>query len=94
MSGFNKFAGEGQGKFIMLLLPKKKVKPLLKKKLVPSEKVTPIKEVEKGTNILNYMEAPVHTIHRNSFDNFQGQSTGSTSWFYLDREWLKESFNT
>ena len=34
---------------------KKKVAPLPKEKVDPSQKVTPSEEVEKGTNILNYM---------------------------------------
>ena len=42
---------------------------------MPSDKVIPSEEVEKGTNILNYMEESVHIICRKHLDNFQGQST-------------------
>ena len=33
-------------------------------------------------------------IRRNNLYNFQGHSTGSTGWFNLDREWLKEKVST
>ena len=56
---------------------------------MPSEKFTPIEEVEKGTNILNNMEEPVHTIFRKDLDNFQGQYTGPTGGFNIYHEWLK-----
>ena len=46
MSGVNKFYVEGQGKFIILLLPKTKVTPMPKKKVVKSENVTPSEEVD------------------------------------------------
>ena len=75
MSGVNKFAGEGQGKIHHVFVARRKVAPLPKKKVVPSEKVTPSEEVEKGTNILNDMEEPVHTIRKKDLDNFQGRST-------------------
>ena len=39
----------------MPLLLKKKLTPLLKKKVVTSEKVTPIEEVDKGTKNLDDM---------------------------------------
>ena len=68
----------------MSLLPKKKVAPFLKKKLVPSEKITPSEEFEKGTNPLNYMEEPVHKIHIKDLDKFKGNSTESTGWFNPD----------
>ena len=55
-------------KFIMLLFTKKKVEPLPKIKVVPSEKFTPSEEFEKGNNVLNAMEYPVHTIHRKDLD--------------------------
>ena len=69
----------------MSLLPKK-VAPFLKKKIVPSEKVTPSEEDEKGTNILNSMGEPVQTIRRNYLDKFQGKSTGTTGRFNLYHE--------
>ena len=47
------------------------------KTLLPSEKVTPSEEVEKGTNLLNYMEYLVVTISRKNLDNFQEKSTAS-----------------
>ena len=48
MSGVNNVSGEGQGKnIIMLSLPNKKVSPFTKKKVEPSEKVTPSEEVKK-----------------------------------------------
>ena len=37
MSGVNKFAGEGQGGFIMSLLPREKVMSFPKKKIVTGE---------------------------------------------------------
>ena len=48
------------------------IDPFPKKKLAPSEKVTPSEEVEKGTNFFNDMGEPVVTIHRKDLDNFQG----------------------
>ena len=76
----------------MSLLPKNKVAPFLKKKLFPSEKFTPSEEVEKGTNLLNNTEEPVHTICRKDLDNFQGKSTASKCWFNIYHEWLKGKF--
>ena len=76
----------------MSLFLKKKVSPLPKKKVVPSERVTPNEEVEKVTNLLNYTEDPVHTIRRKDLDNFQWQSTASTGWFNLDHELSKRKF--
>ena len=67
--------------------------PLPKKELAPSEKVTPSKEVGKGTKMLNYIEDIVVTIRRKNLDNFQGKSTGSTCWFIFDRWWLKETLS-
>ena len=58
-----------------------------------SEKVTPSYDVEKVTNILNDMEEPLVTILSKDLDNFEGQYTGSTSWFNLDNEWLKIKFS-
>ena len=78
----------------MLSFLKKELSPFPKKKVVLSEKVTPSEKVEKGTNLLNEMEEPVHTIHRKCWDNFQGQYTGSTGWINLDHEWLKIKFST
>ena len=74
-------------------LPKKKLAPLPKKKVKPSEKVTPSDDVEKGTNLLNGMEEPVVPIRRNILDNFQGEYAGSTGWLKIDREWLKRKFS-
>ena len=68
----------------MSSFPKKKVAPLLKKKLLLSE------EVEKGTNILNDMEEPVHMIHRKDLGRFKGKSTVSTRWINLDHECLEK----
>ena len=56
--------------------------------------VTPSEEVEKGTNVLEYLKEPVVTIRKNDLDNFQGESTASTGWFNLDHEWLKKKFST
>ena len=39
------------------------------------------------------MEEPLVTILSKDLDNFEGQSTGSTSWFNLDNEWLKIKFS-
>ena len=80
MSGVNKFAGEGQGKIIMSSFPRKKVAPLPKKRVGPSDKVTPSEKVEKVTNLLNYIENPVYMIRRKDLDNFQGQYTVSIGW--------------
>ena len=76
MSGFNKFSVEGQGKFIMSSFPKEKVTLLPNKKVVTSEKVTPIEEVNKVTTILNDMDNPVVHICRKDLDTFEGQSIG------------------
>ena len=73
--------------------PKKKLAPFPKKKVDPSDKVTLSEEVEKGTNILNDPEDPVHTIHDKDLDNFQGQYIGSIGWLNLDQEWLKINFS-
>ena len=56
------------------------------KTLLPSEKVTPSEEVEKGTNLLNYMEYLVVKISRKNLDNFQEKSTASIGWFNIDNE--------
>ena len=55
MPGVNKFSGEGQEKLHHVVVAEEKVASFPKKKLVPSDKVTPSEEVEKGTNILNDM---------------------------------------
>ena len=68
--------------------------PFPKKNVAPSEKVAPSEEFEKGTKMLDGIKYPEVTIRRNYLDNFQGQSTGSTCWFNLDREWLKENMYT
>ena len=68
------------------------ISPSAKKKVAPSEKVTPSEEVEKGTKMLDDIEEPVVTIRRNNLNIFWGKSTGSTGWFNLDIEWLKENF--
>ena len=47
---------------------------------------------KKGTNFSNDMEEPVVTIRRKYLDNSQGQYTGSTGWFNIAHEWLKEMF--
>ena len=66
------------------------IDPFLKKQVSSSAKVKPSEEVEKGTKTLDDIKEPVVTCRRNNLDNFQGQYTGSTGWFNLDREWLKE----
>ena len=58
-----------KGKSIMLSLPNKKVTPLLNKKLVTSEKVTPSEEVDKGTKNLVDTGKPVVMICRKDLDN-------------------------
>ena len=68
--------------------------PLPKKKVAPSEKVTSSEEVEKVDKTLYDIEELVVTIRRKNLDNFQGQSTVSTGWFNIYREWLKEKFST
>ena len=76
----------------MSSLIKKKVAPLPKEKLVLSEKVTSSQKVLKVSNLVNYMEGTVIPICGKGFDNFQGQSTASTSQFNHDHEWLKIDF--
>ena len=68
--------------------------PLTKKFFVTSEKVTTSEKAEKGTKTLDDIKDPVVKIHRENLDNFQGQSTGSTGWFNLNRDWLKEIVST
>ena len=40
------------------------------------------------------MEEPLRTIRRKNLDNLQGQSTASTGWINLDREWFKRNLST
>ena len=61
---------------------------------MPSEKVTPNEDFFKVTNILNYIEDPVHMIRGKDLDTFQGQSIRSTGWFNTDHEWLERKFFT
>ena len=49
MSGVNKFAGEGQGVIHHVVVSKGNSNTIDKEKVVTSEKVTPIEEVEKRT---------------------------------------------
>ena len=49
--------------------------PFTKKKVAPSEKVTPSEEVEKGNIFLDNIEEQVFTIHGNYLDHFQWHST-------------------
>ena len=49
-------------KYIMSSLPRKKVTPLPKKKIVTSEKVTKSEEVDKDTKNLYAMKEAVFTI--------------------------------
>ena len=84
VSDVNMSAGKVQEKITISLLPRKKVAPFLKKRLLPSEKITPSEDFEKGTNSLKYMEEPVHKIRIKDLDNFKGNSTESTGWFNLD----------
>ena len=74
----------------MSLLPNKKVMPMTKKTIVKSEKVTLSQEVDKCANNLDDMKGAVVTVRRKKLDNFEKQSIGSTSWFNLDREFLKK----
>ena len=61
MSGVNKFAGKGQGKFIMSLLPNKKITQLSKKQSLTSEKVTISEDIDKGTKHLDDKKEAVFT---------------------------------
>ena len=54
----------------MSSFPKEKVTLLPNKKVVTSEKVTPIEEVNKVTNILNDIDDPVVHICRKDLDTF------------------------
>ena len=44
--------------------------------------------------MLDDIKEPVLTVCGKNLYNFQGQSTVSTGWLNLDREWLKEKFST
>ena len=50
--------------------------------------------MEKELKKLGDIEETVLLIRRNNSDNFKGHSAGSTGWFNLDCEWLKETFYT
>ena len=93
MSRINKFAGEGQEKFHHVVVSEEKSCAISEEKVVQTEKVTPREEVEKGTNILNYIEDIVHKIRRKDLDNLQGQYIASTGWFNLDHEWFKTNLH-
>ena len=42
------------------------------------------KDVDKGTDEMEYMKKLVVTIRRKGLDKYEGQSKGSTGWFKLD----------
>ena len=48
------------------------------------EKKSSTKDVDKGTDELEYMKNVAFTIHRKGLDKFEGQTKGSTGWFKLD----------
>ena len=56
------------------------------------EKKSSTKYVDKGTDELADMKQAVITIRRKGFDQFEGQSKGSTGWFKLDSDFLKQHF--
>ena len=56
------------------------------------ENKSPTKDVDKGTDELEYMKKTVVTIRRKGLDKFEGQSKGSTGWFKVDSEFLKKYF--
>ena len=62
MSGVNKFSGKGQGEIHHFVISKEKIMPLLKKKLLTTEKVTTSEKVDKGTKILDDKKEAVVTI--------------------------------
>ena len=68
--------------------------PFLKKTLLTYKKVTTSEQVDKGTTHLGGIKEAVVTILKEDLDNFQGQSKGSTDWFNLDHDFLRESFYT
>ena len=70
------------------------ISPFPDGKIAPSDKVTPNEEVEKQTIKLDDIKEAVFMICRKNLDNFQDQSTGSTDWFNIDCEWLKEMYYT
>ena len=78
MSEVNNFSGGGQGKIHHINFSKEKVTPLPKKRVVTSEKVAAIEEVDKGTKTLYVIKEAVFMIRRKDLDNFDGQSKGST----------------
>ena len=60
-------------KFILSSLPRKKVTPLPKKKLVTSEKVTTSEKVDKGTKKLYDTKEAVVKICSKDLDDFDGK---------------------
>ena len=78
----------------MLSLPKKKVTPFSKKKLLTTEKVTTSEEVGRGNkNVDDMKEAVVKTL-RKDLDNFEYKSKGPTGWFNIDHNFLKRKVST
>ena len=70
------------------------IRPSLKKKISPGEKITPSDGVEKGTKVLYDIKEILVTIRRKDLNNFQGEYTISMRWFNLDRHLLKENLST
>ena len=52
------------------------------------------KDVDKGTEELEYMNEEVVTIRRKDSDKFDGQYKESTGWFILDSKFLKIKIST
>ena len=52
------------------------------------------KNVDKGTEKLEYMKEAVVTIRGKDSDKFEGQSNGYTVWFNIDHEFIKRIFYT
>ena len=50
------------------------------------EKKSLTKDVDKGTDELEYMKEAVVTICRKDLDKFEDQYKGSTRWFNIDSE--------
>ena len=94
MYGVNNFDGEGQGEIHHIVVDKEKLTTWLKKKVVTSEKVTTSEEVDRGTKYLDDIKESAVTISRKDSDNFESKSKGSTGWFNLDYNFLKNFFYT
>ena len=70
VSGVNKFPGKGQGKIHHVVVSEEKITPLLKKKILTTERVTTSEEFGKGTEKLDDTKEGVVKIRRKDSYNF------------------------